>query len=92
MIRNCEGGSQVCERDCPLLLHRLIPCSRSQIYGIPQTINSANYVYFLAYKELFALREEGPDIVNKDQQLDRLVTGMLDTLDYSTCSLDFLIR
>lgn len=23
-----------------------------KIYGIPQTINSANYVYFLAYQEL----------------------------------------
>ncbi|KAA1470497.1 terpenoid synthase [Dentipellis sp. KUC8613] len=27
-----------------------------KIYGVPQTINTANYVYFLAYKELFALR------------------------------------
>ena len=23
-----------------------------KIYGVPQTINSANYVYFLAYQEL----------------------------------------
>lgn len=28
-----------------------------KIYGIPQTINTANYVYFLAYKELFKLRD-----------------------------------
>ncbi|KAF8317654.1 terpenoid synthase [Clavulina sp. PMI_390] len=28
-----------------------------KIYGVPQTINSANYVYFLAYKELFKLRD-----------------------------------
>ena len=28
-----------------------------KIYGIPQTINTANYVYFLAYQELYALRE-----------------------------------
>jgi geranylgeranyl diphosphate synthase type 3 len=27
-----------------------------KIYGIPQTINTANYVYFLAFQELFALR------------------------------------
>jgi geranylgeranyl diphosphate synthase, type III len=27
-----------------------------KIYGIPQTINTANYVYFLAYQELFSLR------------------------------------
>ena len=28
-----------------------------KIYGIPQTINTANYVYFLAYQELFELRK-----------------------------------
>lgn len=28
-----------------------------KIYGIPQTINTANYVYFLAYRELFKLRD-----------------------------------
>jgi geranylgeranyl diphosphate synthase type 3 len=28
-----------------------------KIYGIPQTINTANYVYFLAYQELFKLRD-----------------------------------
>jgi hypothetical protein len=27
-----------------------------KVYGVPQTINSANYVYFLAYQELFSLR------------------------------------
>ncbi len=27
-----------------------------KIYGIPQTINTANYVYFLAYQELFQFR------------------------------------
>jgi geranylgeranyl diphosphate synthase type 3 len=27
-----------------------------KIYGVPQTINTANYVYFLAYQELSALR------------------------------------
>jgi len=27
-----------------------------KMYGIPQTINTANYVYFLAYRELAALR------------------------------------
>ncbi|KAG2153146.1 isoprenoid synthase domain-containing protein [Suillus clintonianus] len=32
-----------------------------KIYGIPQTINSANYVYFLAYKELSNLRRLGGD-------------------------------
>ncbi len=28
-----------------------------KIYGIPQTINTANYVYFLAYQELFKFRQ-----------------------------------
>ena len=55
-----------------------------KIYGIPQTINSANYVYFLAYRELFALRSHvqsqasAPDRPHRlidDTELDRLVTG-----------------
>ena len=29
-----------------------------KIYGIPQTINSANYVYFLALQELSKMRQE----------------------------------
>jgi geranylgeranyl diphosphate synthase type 3 len=29
-----------------------------KIYGVPQTINAANYVYFLACEELFALRSD----------------------------------
>jgi len=36
-------------------LRRGVPASH-KIYGIPQTINSANYAYFLAYQELFTLR------------------------------------
>lgn len=48
-----------------------------KIYGVPQTINSANYVYFLAYKELFALRDDGPNSADQAEQLDRLVTGEL---------------
>ena len=55
-----------------------------KIYGIPQTINSANYVYFKAYQELFALRsgvgvEEDGDTSQKRlipfKELDRIVTG-----------------
>lgn len=54
-----------------------------KIYGIPQTINSANYVYFLAYQELFALRNhvqaqssvERPRRMIDDTQLERIVTG-----------------
>jgi len=44
-----------------------------KIYGTPQTINSANYVYFLAYQELFALRRNSP----KTSNLDALVTSEL---------------
>jgi geranylgeranyl diphosphate synthase type 3 len=41
-----------------------------KIYGVPQTINTANYVYFLAFQELSALRRDsGKDV-------DSLVTGM----------------
>ncbi|KAJ8074420.1 hypothetical protein PM082_015321 [Marasmius tenuissimus] len=33
-----------------------------KVYGVPQTVNSANYVYFLAFQELFAIRAEGTDL------------------------------
>ncbi|KAG8809105.1 geranylgeranyl pyrophosphate synthetase, partial [Serendipita sp. 399] len=52
-------------------MRRGIPVAH-KIYGIPQTINSANYVYFLAYKQLFALRaaddshERLDEIVNEE--------------------------
>ncbi|KAJ6600766.1 isoprenoid synthase domain-containing protein [Mycena sp. CBHHK59/15] len=45
MIDDIEDDSQL-RRGQPVT-HR--------IYGIPQTINTANYVYFLAYQELLAL-------------------------------------
>jgi len=47
LIDDIEDGSQ---------LRRGIPVAH-KIFGIPQTINCANYVYFLAYKELFNLRD-----------------------------------
>ncbi|EJT96922.1 terpenoid synthase [Dacryopinax primogenitus] len=37
-----------------------------KIYGIPQTINTANYIYFLAYQELFALRQGHAASAHKD--------------------------
>jgi geranylgeranyl diphosphate synthase, type III len=33
----------------------------SKIFGVPLTINSANYIYFLAYHELFSLRASTTD-------------------------------
>ncbi len=48
----------------PLRLRPASPPVAHKIYGIPQTINSANYVYFLAYQELFKFRrrEEGANM------------------------------
>lgn len=43
-----------------------------KIYGVPQTINTANYVYFLAYKELFVLRND----TNPSERLDEIVNGI----------------
>ncbi|KAJ3550298.1 hypothetical protein NM688_g5095 [Phlebia brevispora] len=63
-------------------LRRGVPAAH-KIYGIPQTINSANYVYFLAYQELFALRSHvqlqtiasgRPQRLIDDTELDRIVT------------------
>ena len=41
-----------------------------KIYGVPQTINTGNYVYFLAYRELLLLREPAKGI-----DVEKLVTG-----------------
>ncbi|EJT52485.1 farnesyltranstransferase [Trichosporon asahii var. asahii CBS 2479] len=38
-------------------LRRGVPVAHA-IYGVPQTINTANYVYFLAFQELLKLRDE----------------------------------
>ncbi|KZT03955.1 terpenoid synthase [Laetiporus sulphureus 93-53] len=68
-------------------LRRGVPASH-KIYGIPQTINSANYAYFLAYQELFSLRsgigsnvESEADSAVKRlipfRELDRIVTAEL---------------
>ncbi|KAF8193008.1 isoprenoid synthase domain-containing protein [Pholiota molesta] len=47
-----------------------------KIYGIPQTINTANYVYFLAYQELFALRGSEASALPR-RALDAIVTEEL---------------
>lgn len=68
-------------------LRRGVPVAH-KIYGIPQTINSANYVYFLAYQELFSLRSgigSSPEEVDEGgkqrlipfRELDRIVTAEL---------------
>jgi geranylgeranyl diphosphate synthase type 3 len=51
-----------------------------KIYGVPQTINCANYVYFLAFKELFKLRDllkADENTAARAQNLEQVVTGVL---------------
>ncbi|KAI9573177.1 isoprenoid synthase domain-containing protein [Boletus coccyginus] len=70
MVDDIEDGAQL-RRGQPVA-HR--------IYGVPQTINTANYVYFLAYKELAALRGHDPgdaDRVVQNKDLDLVVTEEL---------------
>lgn len=52
-----------------------------KIYGVPQTINSANYVYFLAFQETLALKAQGhtSDDAQKrlysESDMDQIVTS-----------------
>jgi len=54
-----------------------------KIYGVPQTINSANYVYFLAFQEILALKAQGSrsdDSQNRlysESDMDQIVTTEL---------------
>ncbi|QRV84212.1 farnesyl-diphosphate synthase [Ceratobasidium sp. AG-Ba] len=67
MIDDIEDNSQ---------LRRGAPVAH-KIYGIPQTINTANYVYFLAYQELFKLRSKQEASSHTTNDLDRVVTEEL---------------
>ena len=70
MVDDIEDGAQL-RRGQPVA-HR--------IYGVPQTINTANYVYFLAYKELAALRghDSGDKVrIVPNKDLDLVVTEEL---------------
>ncbi|KAI0262197.1 terpenoid synthase [Gloeopeniophorella convolvens] len=73
-----------------------------KIYGVPQTINSANYVYFLSYQELFALRAQAPapppgesgtetPRLYSERDIDRIVTAELLSLHRGQ-GLDLLWR
>ncbi|KAF8524397.1 terpenoid synthase [Hysterangium stoloniferum] len=81
MIDDVEDNSQ---------LRRGQPVTH-KIYGIPQTINTANYMYFLAYKELLVLRNMLPHAEGKDIELERLVTDELINLHRGQ-GLDLLWR
>ncbi|KAF8058582.1 isoprenoid synthase domain-containing protein [Lyophyllum atratum] len=49
-----------------------------KIYGVPQTINTANYVFFLAYQELFTLRAQSSSSSSSPSPgLDAIVTEEL---------------
>ncbi|KAJ7662044.1 isoprenoid synthase domain-containing protein [Mycena polygramma] len=56
-----------------------------KIYGIPQTINTANYIYFLAYQELLAL-SGGEGSASSHKELVQIITCKL-SLDAELISL-----
>jgi len=73
LIDDIEDNSQ---------LRRGIPVAH-KIYGVPQTINSANYVYFLAFQEILTLKTQGhmtddvQDRLYSESDMDRIVTTEL---------------
>ncbi|KAK7471939.1 hypothetical protein VKT23_000045 [Stygiomarasmius scandens] len=75
------------EDDSQLRRGRPVP---HKVYGVPQTINSANYVYFLAFQELIALRKNGTT-ESPSKDLDAIVTAELLSLHRGQ-GLDLLWR
>jgi len=73
LIDDIEDNSQ---------LRRGLPVAH-KIYGVPQTINSANYVYFLAFQEILTLKAQGhttddaQDRLYSESNMDRIVTTEL---------------
>lgn len=54
-----------------------------RIYGVPQTINTANYVYFLAYQQLFSLRSETQtNDAHSKESIENMVTSELINLHH----------
>ncbi|CAE6494440.1 unnamed protein product [Rhizoctonia solani] len=68
------GGARMDDVEDDSQLRRGAPVVH-KIYGTPQTINTANYVYFLAYRELFKLRDW--DASDRTKDLDKVVTEEL---------------
>lgn len=54
-----------------------MPAVAHKIYGVPQTINSANYVYFLAYQALSKITARDTAAIHK------MVTGTLETRSHA---------
>ena len=85
-MRSCAEAFQVRMRESISFRPLILETVAHKVYGVPQTINSANYVYFLAYQELFTLRSGvGVDPLSDDrkrliqfEELDRIVTGELE--------------
>jgi geranylgeranyl diphosphate synthase type 3 len=92
MIVCCGVGCQVSPpyvRTNDLLENTLAHHTRNpvahKIYGVPQTINAANYVYFLAYQELFRFRRRDSEVSSRGhakgeaaetrKSLDEVITG-----------------
>jgi geranylgeranyl diphosphate synthase type 3 len=55
-----------------------------KIYGVPQTINTANYVYFLAFQEILTLKAQGGHEIDdvqgrlySERDIDRIATAEL---------------
>lgn len=57
-------------------LRRGLPVAHT-VYGVPQTINTANYVYFLAFQELLNLRPAEGKGEGKAGDMVGMVTGEL---------------
>ncbi|EIM80708.1 terpenoid synthase [Stereum hirsutum FP-91666 SS1] len=64
-----------------------------KIYGIPQTINAANYVYFLAFRELFLLRPSstGPQSTSADSEGGQRPTTISETRLYTDNEVDQIV-
>lgn len=55
-------------------LRRGLPVAHT-VYGVPQTINTANYVYFLAFDELLKLRSHQRAGGAQKRDMVEMVTG-----------------
>ena len=73
IIQNSAEEDQVCYPSYLIVISSSSTVAH-KIYGVPQTINTANYVFFLAYKELFGLR--GQESLESEQRLDAVVNGL----------------
>jgi len=79
MVRLCVFFCRMDDVEDSSELRRGIPVAH-KIYGVPQTINTANYVYFLAMQELYRFRasrkvKDAEQGRKEDDNLDEVITG-----------------